>query len=121
MKSSLIPSSAVSMPFAPTQLLVGPFQFLSFSVLSSCALMVLCLVPAPMAGGAPGSSLVGVEPSAPVPEDTWASGPSLPTYDAFGTVPRSACVFLWAFVLGVAGLSVDVGECTFRNAMSISL
>ena len=45
MKSSLIPSSAVSMPVALFQLLGGPLQFLSFSVLSPCALMVLGLEP----------------------------------------------------------------------------
>ena len=52
----------------------------------------MCLFNLPSSGAygecAPASSLVGVEPSAPVPEDTWAFRPS--TSEAFGTfyVPR---------------------------------
>ena len=47
--------------------------------------------------------LFGVVPSAPVPEDTWASGPALPRPLAPSLVPAAS-----SFVIGVAGLSVDV-------------
>ena len=55
------------------------------------------------------SSCVGEETSAPVPEDTWASGPSFQSY-AFATLSCSVCVFLDP--LRVKLLSKPFGDLT---------